>query len=91
MELREKIARIIWEAEPESRLEHFDNLLCGPILGDLYATADEILAIPEIAEALDWWQMNLDYQRRFREEEELTPATLQHAKQSLGIPTKPDR
>jgi hypothetical protein len=57
MGLREEIARIIWEAEPESKLEHFDNLLCGPILGDLYSTADEILSIPEIRDALDARQL----------------------------------
>jgi hypothetical protein len=79
MELRQQIAGMLANYLPRyGRTTNAEKL------------ADKILALPDIAEALDWWQMNLDYQRRFHEEE-LAYATAENAKQSLAISAKPDR
>lgn len=51
-DLRTKIARIIWGMDQNSISTPFDNLMCGIELTDLLDTADLILELPEIVEAL---------------------------------------
>lgn len=51
MELRTEIASLIWGMDQNSVERPFEKLP-GPVLDDLFDTADAILSLPAIAEAL---------------------------------------